>query len=140
MTARIRIPTFDATIVYMWDVDKVNLKRYVNKKYKFDIENLHEQFAGITVSLDNLSWLIYVPDTGADDLIWLARTLSHEANHVILQLMKAVGVEDEETICYAQDNLLGELLRYSIKGMIKKKKNNKRKSKTVKEKKKNPRK
>lgn len=43
------------------------------------------------------------------------RTLSHEANHVILQLMSRLGIEDDETTCYAQDHLLGEMLEKVLK-------------------------
>jgi hypothetical protein len=30
-------------------------------------------------------------------------------------MMKKIGVEDDETICYTQDNLLGELLKRCLK-------------------------
>ena len=48
-----------------------------------------------------MTWLIYVPDTdSSDDPLWLIRTLSHEANHVALQMMDKRGVEDDESIGY----------------------------------------
>ena len=40
--------------------------------------------------------------------------VSHEANHVTLQLRKRIGVQDDEVVCYTQDNLLGELLRKTL--------------------------
>ena len=55
----------------------------------------------MTADLGNMTWLIYVPDTdSSDDPLWLIRTLSHEANHVALQMMDKLGVEDDETVCY----------------------------------------
>jgi hypothetical protein len=116
MTSKIRIPTFDATVVFVRNVDKKYLQRYLKREYSYEIENLDDEFSGIAAELGNMTWLIYIPDTEyEDDLVWLVRTLSHEANHVVLQMMKKIGVEDDETICYTQDNLLGELLKRCLK-------------------------
>ena len=114
MTSRIKIPTFDSTVVFMHDVDRSVLQKYA-MKHSIEIENHEEEFSGITVELDYNVWLVYLPVTKNADLIWLVRTLSHEANHVILQLMQRLGIEDDETTCYAQDHLLGEMLERVLK-------------------------
>lgn len=114
MTSRIKIPTFDSTVVFMHDVDRSVLQKYA-QKHDIQIEDLDEEFSGITVELDFNVWLVYLPVTRNSDLVWLVRTLSHEANHVILQLMRRLGIEDDETTCYAQDHLLGEMLERVLK-------------------------
>jgi hypothetical protein len=116
MTSRIRIPTFDATVVFVRDVDRDCLQRYLKREYSYEIENIDDDFSGIAAEIGNMTWLIYVPDTNyGNDIVWLARTLSHEANHVALQMMKKIGVKDDETVCYTQDNILGELLKRCLK-------------------------
>ena len=114
MTSRIKIPTFDSVVVFMHDVDRSVLQKYAQKNH-IEIDDLDEEFSGITVEMDFNVWLVYLPVTKNADLIWLVRTLSHEANHVILQLMKRLGIEDDETTCYAQDHLLGEMLEKVLK-------------------------
>lgn len=99
----------------MRDVGVQTVKRYIKKNHVFEVENLEDDYSGLTVDMDGMTWLVYVPDTSAGDLVWLVRTLSHEANHVALQMMRKIGVEDDETICYVQDNLLGQLLSRVIK-------------------------
>jgi hypothetical protein len=85
MTSKIRIPTFDATVVFVRNVDKKYLQRYLKREYSYEIENLDDEFSGIAAELGNMTWLIYIPDTEyEDDLVWLVRTLSHEAIHVAL--------------------------------------------------------
>jgi len=113
MTERINIPTYDADLIFMFDVKRDRVKKYVKKTWGFELEGLNNDYSAITVDMEDLTWLIYVPDTERQDMIWLTKTLSHEANHVTLQLMRKVGVEDDEAICYCQDNLLGEML-YSV--------------------------
>lgn len=111
MTENIKIHTFEADVVFVCDVDRSHVRRYLKRRYGFEMDRLDEEYSGITVELQGMSWMIYVPDTDVGDFTWLVRTLSHEANHVVLQMMRKIGVEDDETICYTQDNLLGELLR-----------------------------
>lgn len=101
MTKKINIPTFEATIIFMYDVDRKALKKYAKRLNIFEIKDIDDEFSGITMDVGDMTWIIYIPDTDANDFIWLIRTLSHEANHVILQLMEKVGVHDDETICYA---------------------------------------
>ena len=120
MTQKIKIPTFDAEIVFVSDVEKDYVIKYVKRRYGFEIERIEQEFLGITVELDLMSWMIYIPDTEQVDFIQLVRTLSHESNHVVLQLMRKVGVQDDETVCYCQDNILGELLKKVMKKKKKK--------------------
>lgn len=63
MTAKINIPTFDANVIFVFDISISSLKRYISKQFNIEIDNLSNDFAGITLDLENLSWLIYIPDT-----------------------------------------------------------------------------
>ena len=108
---RIHIPTFDTDVLFFHDVDRARVKKYVMKNFGVEMERFDEtEFSGLTVDLDGMTWLVYVPSTTNGDLVWLTTTLSHEANHVTLQLMEKICVKDDETTCYCQDNLLGQLL------------------------------
>lgn len=115
MTASIRIPTFDADIILIHDVGRDCVKRYAQRKFGCQIEKLYDEFSGLTVDADNMTWIVYIPDTQLGDFVWLVKTLSHEANHVTLQMMRKIGVQDDETMCYCQDNLLGEMLKKVMK-------------------------
>lgn len=115
MTASIRIPTFDADIILIHDVGRDYVKRYAQRKFGCQIEKLYDEFSGLTVDADNMTWIVYIPDTQLGDFVWLVKTLSHEANHVTLQMMRKIGVQDDETMCYCQDNLLGEMLKKVMK-------------------------
>ena len=110
MTSRIRIPTFDAEVVFIFDADKGTVERFLNRLAKLKTERLQDEYVGITLDIGNMTWVIYIPDTTPMDDIQLVRTLSHETTHVVLQLLDRVGVQDDETFCYSQDSLLGMLL------------------------------
>lgn len=85
MISRIKIPTFEAEVVFIFNKDKDKVKKYVKRNFFVDIEHMEEdEYAGMTVDLDNMTWMIYLPDVDGLDLVELARTLSHEANHVVL--------------------------------------------------------
>ena len=121
MTAKIHIPTFETDVIFITDKDRDYIRKYLKRNFFIEIDNLNDDFSGITVYLRDMVWMIYVPDTKMGDFIWLIKTLSHESTHVVLQMVKKIGITDDEAICYIQDNLLGQLL----KKITKKRKNGK---------------
>lgn len=107
----------DAKVWLLYGITPKQAKVWIKRKFKIDVKELVEDtYSGITVSITNLEWVVYVPSTESSSSVDLLKAVVHEAVHVALQLAKNNSIQDEETVCLVVDYLTGKIA--SIVGII----------------------
>ena len=107
----------DAKVWLLYGIAPKQAKAWIKRKFKIDVKELVEgTYSGITISISNLEWVIYVPSTEPSSSVDLLKAVVHEAVHVALQLAKSNSIQDEETICLIVDYLTGKIA--SIVGIV----------------------
>lgn len=115
MKIEIPIPIYDSLILLVVDEDINTLKQFSQSAANVDIGDVDIDIekcgsGGMTLSTGNMIWCIYIPSTKELSDFNLIRVFSHEICHVVLELIKCVGVNDDEAFCYLQDWLLGKII------------------------------
>lgn len=107
----------NAKVWFLYGMSEKQVKNWIKRKFKLDVKELVEDtYSGITVSITNLEWVVYVPSTESSSSVDLLKAVVHEAVHVALQLAKSNSIQDEETVCLVVDYLTGKIA--SIVGII----------------------
>lgn len=115
MKIDIPIPIYDGLILLVVDEDINTVNKFIQDTVNIDISDIDIDVdkcgsGGMTLSLGNMIWCVYVPSTKDVNDFNLVRVFSHEICHIVLELTKNIGIIGDESFCYLQDWLLGRLM------------------------------
>ena len=125
MKIDIPIPIYDGLILLVVDENIDVLHKYIQEMVNIDIDEDIDVdkcgSGGMTLSLGNMVWCIYIPSTKELNDFNLIRVFSHECDHICLELTKNLGLVGDESFCYLQDWLLGRIMvdYYQCTGKLK---------------------
>jgi hypothetical protein len=115
MKIDIPIPIYDGLILLAVDEDINSLNKFIQETVNIDISEVDIDVdkcgsGGMTLSLGNMVWCVYIPSTKELNDFNLVRVFSHEICHIVLELTKNIGIIGDESFCYLQDWLLGRIM------------------------------
>ncbi len=100
----------NARVWFLYGMSEKQAKNWIKRRFKLDVRELvQDSYAGITVSITNLEWVVYIPSAESTTPIDLLKAIAHESAHVAQQLAKSNAIQDEETICLIIDYLVGKM-------------------------------
>lgn len=73
----------DAKVWLLYGIEPKQAKAWIKRKFQLDIKQLVEDaYSGITISITNLEWVVYIPLMESTTPIDLLKAIVHESAHV----------------------------------------------------------
>ena len=73
----------DAKVWLLYGITPKQAKAWLKRRFKLNIKELVEDaYSGITVSITNLEWVIFIPSGESTSRLELLKACAHEAAHV----------------------------------------------------------
>lgn len=73
----------DAKVWLLYGIEPKQAKAWIKRKFQLDIKQLVEDaYSGITISINNLEWVVYIPMVESTTPIDLLKAIVHESTHV----------------------------------------------------------